>query len=62
MKNFIFIASIFILSVALIIVSRLGNFDKKTYLPKKTLDMATPINVTIKLDLFKEASPAYDIK
>lgn len=60
MKKFLFVIAIVSLVCFYWYISDFGSFSKEVYLPKKVLDISSPLNGTIDTDLLKSLSPAYE--
>jgi hypothetical protein len=60
MKKFFALLVLFILVSIFGLISNFWHFDKRSYLDDKVLDMASPVDGTIDIELFKSLVPAYE--
>ncbi|RJR26898.1 hypothetical protein C4561_03930 [candidate division WWE3 bacterium] len=58
MKEFIVLAALTTLTLAVLFLNSLGDFSREKYLNEKVLEMSVPIDVKIDTEFLKNLEPA----
>ncbi|HOA18460.1 MAG TPA: hypothetical protein PKK54_01000 [bacterium] len=60
MKRFIILTIFTACAVYMFLKYGANAYTKQTYIEKRTLDMASPLDVTIDVEFLRELNPAYE--